>query len=136
MSKVKCGNCAKFIDKETARKVSIQNFCPDCWPKKPERKTKKRPDISSSLRQEVLEADAGRCRFCGTRSGLHLHHIKYRSSGGAHERGNLITLCVACHQEVHSDKKKYQPLCFAVVEERDSKGDKMLLIRHLGKEQK
>ena len=38
------------------------------------------------------------------------HHIKYKSEGGGDEHSNLITLCRACHDLVHSDKRKYQKI--------------------------
>src|SRR5215831_16633997 len=48
------------------------------------------------LRERVLERDRFRCRGCGKRSALVVHH---RSR---HNRANLlVTLCVRCHIRIH-----------------------------------
>lgn len=62
------------------------------------------------LRDEVLERDNRRCRFCGGNRNLNAHHIDYRSQGGLHEAWNLIMLCDDCHMTVHSNKRRFQPL--------------------------
>jgi 5-methylcytosine-specific restriction endonuclease McrA len=129
MPKVKCGSCLKFIEKDSAKKMGIQNFCQTCYPKN--KKSTPKPGVTASLREEVMNADGNRCRRCGANSNLHVHHIVYRSGGGKHERQNLITLCLECHAQVHSDKGKYQELCFAVVVARDAFGDKQTLISKL-----
>lgn len=41
---------------------------------------------------------------------LAVHHIAYRSEGGEHLEVNLITLCLSCHDRVHSDKRKWKPI--------------------------
>ena len=50
------------------------------------------------------------CQLCGSTSYLHIHHIYYRSQLGLTTPKNLIRLCDKCHQMVHSNKKKYQPV--------------------------
>jgi hypothetical protein len=52
-------------------------------------------------RKRVRSRDKGRCRCCGIRSGLHVHHIVYRSQGGDDAEWNLITLCHHCHDSIH-----------------------------------
>lgn len=59
--------------------------------------------------------DLHRCRICFTRNNLHLHHVKYRSSGGSDTPDNLITLCMEHHAEMHSDKRRWQPVLLALV---------------------
>ena len=54
-----------------------------------------------SLRQEILRRDGWRCQSCGTMSSLEVHHRKFRGRSGADSGDNLITLCSACHTEVH-----------------------------------
>lgn len=46
------------------------------------------------------------CQHCGKyqESGLHVHHIKTKGSGGADVTENLVTLCFECHTKVHSDE--------------------------------
>ncbi len=56
-----------------------------------------------ALRRRVLKRDGGRCRCCSSRQRLMVHHIRYRSKGGATRASNLITLCVRCHALVHAD---------------------------------
>jgi 5-methylcytosine-specific restriction endonuclease McrA len=70
--------------------------------------------IPPKVRREVMQRD-GSCRLCGRRGDLHIHHIDYRSQGGSHEPHNLIALCPKHHEVVHSDKKKFQPLCRGVI---------------------
>ena len=50
------------------------------------------------------------CQLCGSPYNLHIHHIYYRSQLGLTIPKNLIRLCINCHQLVHSNKKKYQPI--------------------------
>lgn len=50
------------------------------------------------------------CQLCGSTSYLHIHHIYYRSQLGKTVEKNLIRLCSKCHQLVHSNKRKYQPV--------------------------
>jgi len=45
-----------------------------------------------------------RCEWCGqpNRTGLDPHHLWTRGAGRLDIRINLIALCRACHQDVHS----------------------------------
>ncbi len=54
-----------------------------------------------SLRQQILRRDGWRCQSCGTMSNLEVHHREFRSHSGSDTEGNLITLCAACHANVH-----------------------------------
>jgi 5-methylcytosine-specific restriction endonuclease McrA len=56
----------------------------------------------------VLDRDGGKCRSCGSRNNLHVHHIIFRSHQGPDEAWNLITLCSSCHDGVHKDVKDGQ----------------------------
>lgn len=49
----------------------------------------------------VLNRDGHRCRACGQKHGLDVHHVVMRSLGGSDDAGNLIALCRDCHQSVH-----------------------------------
>ena len=55
-----------------------------------------------ALRRRVLRRDRHRCRCCGSRMQLHVHHIVLRSEGGRTKAHNLLTLCVRCHALVHA----------------------------------
>ncbi len=56
-----------------------------------------------AMRRRVLARDGHRCRGCGGKHGLMVHHIHFRSRGGRTRMTNLITLCSHCHALVHAD---------------------------------
>jgi|ERR1051326_56753 hypothetical protein len=58
------------------------------------------------LRQQVLRRDGWRCQACGTMSNLEVHHKRFRSQSGENSEENLITLCRACHSELHHPGSK------------------------------
>jgi len=51
------------------------------------------------LRQAILERDGWKCRDCGARGRLEVHHVKpVRTHPGlAFLPGNLLSLCASCH---------------------------------------
>lgn len=53
------------------------------------------------LKRYVLRRDKWRCRACGYRNNLSVHHVHYRSSGGGDTPENLATLCSDCHDAIH-----------------------------------
>jgi len=59
------------------------------------------PVSYEKLRQQVLRRDGWRCQSCGSMSNLKLHHKEFRSRLGDDSEGNLITLCTACHAQMH-----------------------------------
>jgi 5-methylcytosine-specific restriction endonuclease McrA len=59
------------------------------------------PELYEQLRHEVVRRDGWRCRLCSTGSGLEVHHKEFRSQSGDDSEQNLITLCSACHANVH-----------------------------------
>lgn len=63
------------------------------------------PAYWPELRQLVLERDGYRCGNCGSKEGLHVHHIVPLSLGGTNEMGNLRTLCKNCHARLHPHMK-------------------------------
>lgn len=54
------------------------------------------------VRQDVLVRDRYRCRCCGTPEKVDVHHIRFRSRGGADVPENLCALCRVCHLELHA----------------------------------
>lgn len=51
---------------------------------------------------DVFKRDGYKCRHCNNRTGLHPHHIIYRSQQGIDDMRNIITLCWQCHlQGIH-----------------------------------
>ncbi len=59
-------------------------------------------DTYRQLHRQVLERDGWRCQFCGALSNLEVHHKRFRSHSGPDSEENLITLCSACHANVHN----------------------------------
>lgn len=64
---------------------------------------------TKEIYQQIAEEETY-CQLCGSTNYLHIHHIYYRSQLGLTTPKNLIRLCSKCHELVHSNKKKYQPL--------------------------
>lgn len=70
--------------------------------------------IPDPVRVAVLERDRHACRNCcwshvcktanAPRTFLGLHHIEHHADGGENTLDNLITLCNACHDDVHRRK--------------------------------
>jgi 5-methylcytosine-specific restriction endonuclease McrA len=60
------------------------------------------PEQYDVLRRRVLERDGWGCQFCGSRSNLQVHHQQHRSQLGSDTEENLISLCAACHRQVHA----------------------------------
>jgi 5-methylcytosine-specific restriction endonuclease McrA len=63
-------------------------------------------DAYLELVQKVFQRDKWTCRnpFCGSMKGLTPHHLKKRSQLGGDETGNLITLCLDCHEAVERNE--------------------------------
>lgn len=59
------------------------------------------------------------CQLCGSTSTLHIHHVRYGAVGRKTYEGNLIRLCNKCHNLVHSNKKKYQPILLEIIGAKD-----------------
>jgi 5-methylcytosine-specific restriction endonuclease McrA len=66
------------------------------------------PDyVTPEVRNAVLTRDQFRCRRCGEQNTdkLTLHHVEFRSQGGAHTEDNLVTVCwQPCHALIHNKK--------------------------------
>jgi len=54
------------------------------------------------LKRQVLHRDSWRCQICGSRTGLEVHHLTFRSHQGEDTEDNLITLCTFCHRQIHA----------------------------------
>jgi 5-methylcytosine-specific restriction endonuclease McrA len=65
------------------------------------RRIRLQPDSYIRLCRQVLERDNWRCQNCGVASELQIHHIQFRSHLGDDREENLVTLCAACHKELH-----------------------------------
>ena len=84
-------------------------------------------DIPGPVRLAVHDRDQGTCRMCGSfATAPHLHHVDYRSQGGRHVVGNLVTLHFGCHDRVHQDKGLWQPILREVVQHPGLNGMQLL----------
>lgn len=59
------------------------------------------PEQYNKLKLIVLKRDKWKCRCCGRRNNLHVHHVKFRSNGGDDTQFNLLTLCNEHHEDIH-----------------------------------
>lgn len=68
-----------------------------------------------SKREAVLKRDKYRCRTCGSKTQLCVHHKDENGRGSSspnNKMGNLVTVCRRCHMKIHRKKiaagqKKY-----------------------------
>lgn len=118
----RCQGCREYFRRPEYRRAGLGSVCSSqCLLAVAERKPAHPPQRqapsgpSRATRVEVARRDRGRCRYCGTRRDLHLHHVNLRSHGVDHQPHNLISLCQRCHAKVHTDTRRYQPLLRAVI---------------------
>lgn len=113
--KIKCKYYKRYIDYSIdCKNCSNRNLVRN----KPIKKvSKNRIFVKKEIYQQVYERDKGKCRLCGTSLNLHLHHLVYRSEDKKliNEPTNCIMLCVKCHQLVHSNKHKWQPILKSLI---------------------
>ncbi|MEN8377135.1 MAG: HNH endonuclease signature motif containing protein, partial [Gemmatimonadota bacterium] len=57
--------------------------------------------VSDAVRERVLARDGHRCKHCGRKGYLHVHHILWEGRGGKGVARNLTSLCSSCHGLVH-----------------------------------
>jgi len=63
-------------------------------------------EVDPHLRQMCLERDEWECQKCGATESLHSHHIEgaVQNKMISNDLDNVITLCKACHKEVHQQE--------------------------------
>ena len=54
-----------------------------------------------NVKEYVRCRDGYKCRKCGSKTHLEVHHIVQRKDGGTDHRDNLVTLCHDCHVALH-----------------------------------
>ena len=59
------------------------------------------------LRRQIIERDGGKCRVCGSRLILSIHHKIPWHVVRLDEPANLVTLCKACHYQVEYVEHNY-----------------------------
>jgi 5-methylcytosine-specific restriction endonuclease McrA len=54
-------------------------------------------------RKEILKRDNNKCKCCGSKKYLHIHHLLYKNKKKPwdYDNNDLITLCVFCHKKEH-----------------------------------
>lgn len=57
---------------------------------------------SSGYKQSRDQHSCQKCFGKKKENKLHVHHIIFRSNGGTHSPDNLVTLCKACHDQLHT----------------------------------
>lgn len=117
MSKVRCGKCKNYFDKNDMTKMSIQYFCSGCFSpfvSLPQQSPKRIAE--KTLRDKVVERAMKRDERCQGPAGglpgkcggpLDPHEIVARSQkpGGHLEIDNVIMLCRLHHTMVTDDPK-------------------------------
>lgn len=109
--------------------------CPDKEYKKykPIKKVSKNKEtVSPETYANVYMRDNGTCQLCFRKDNtydyekeewirLEAHHIRYKSERKdlIDEPSNLIMLCSAHHREVHSNKKKWQPILLKMIKTKE-----------------
>lgn len=116
----RCAGCREYHRGTPHRYIGLSRVCsPQCEEVLIGARRKStqhpKPSTPADTHLAVLDRDNWSCRHCGTDRGLHVHHIVYRSQGGTHDQSNLITLCHEHHALVHSDKRRWQPVCHAYI---------------------
>jgi 5-methylcytosine-specific restriction endonuclease McrA len=68
--------------------------------------------VADAMVKTIRKRDKNRCRCCGVfvhfdsivlplKQGQ-VHHIIYRSKGGANDSNNLVLVCAKCHAKIHA----------------------------------
>lgn len=82
--------------------------------------------LPKTISSAVFLRDNWHCRHCNNQSGLHPHHVVFKSHGGEDLLTNLITLCAKCHRDIHDGRLKIFVIrvttCDLVVQFQKQKG--------------
>ena len=64
----------------------------------------------AKIRKAIVNRDDYKCRIigCGSAIDLNVHHIDYDRTHNTDD--NLVTLCRACHKQIHNEG--YKPCLF------------------------
>jgi 5-methylcytosine-specific restriction endonuclease McrA len=92
---VLCGHCASWVTNHYSHRRSGRWLT---WPNPPAPKPAyQKRKIPRTLRTQVFERDAYRCRRCGDHRDLRADHVIPESRGGPTTFENLQTLCARCN---------------------------------------
>jgi 5-methylcytosine-specific restriction endonuclease McrA len=79
------------------------------------RKERLRQRFRKRVREKVLKRDNNKCRICGAKENLTVHHIrsissciKKRKEHLIRDKNNLVTLCETCHHKAPNGRSYYR----------------------------
>jgi 5-methylcytosine-specific restriction endonuclease McrA len=61
-------------------------------------------DEYKKFTRSIFTRDSWMCRRCGSRKSLTPHHVIRRSQLGSDVPGNVITLCLPCHEQIERNE--------------------------------
>ncbi len=59
-------------------------------------------DLPREVEEKVLALAERKCAHCGRTTGLHIHHIIFKSKRGTNAISNLVCICNFCHEALHN----------------------------------
>jgi len=89
-----------------------ENICDEFKGSEPEFKSKEEYYLSNiwqGVRRRVLKRDGHKCRKCGKRYGLQIHHLTYDRLYHEHD-DDLITLCITCHKQADNEREYFSAM--------------------------
>ena len=72
----------------------------------------------------IFIRDGWMCRKCSSRQALSPHHLVKRSQLGGDTPGNVLTLCLPCHEEVERNELKIEVVDMVVTFREERKDGK------------
>lgn len=73
--------------------------------------SKKKEKVTKETYDFVFKRDEEKCRICGSKKMLELHHINGRGKNKTNNVDNCIMLCFDCHHnKVHKNNKYWRPV--------------------------
>jgi len=87
---------------EVERKVSAVKSFP-----KPHREKLEGDDYRRFV-ESIFTRDSWVCRKCSSRQALTPHHLVKRSQLGSDTPGNVLTLCLTCHEAVERNELRIE----------------------------
>lgn len=67
--------------------------------------------------EKTSELFNGCCAICGS-PYIEMHHIRYGACGRKTYMGNVIPLCSMHHKQMHTNKRKYQPMLIDMINKK------------------
>lgn len=86
----------------------MYDFDPEQYKRR--RYKKQRNDVGfEQVRKQCLARDKYKCKMCGSKKSLQVHHIIRHSDSIAlrNELSNIISLCRVCHTKVTGNERHY-----------------------------